>query len=117
MTNALHLLKSYRERTGISLQDMATMIGVDVGNLSRVEHGKLQVTLTVALSYFVILNIPIEKLFKNYLPSITKESLKNALPLRDQLIEKINTPNISHRLQLLDTVIDRLKELDAEYGE
>ncbi len=116
MNNALHLLKSYRERTGVSLQDMATIIGVDVGNLSKVEHGKLQANMTVVLSYHIILNIPIEKLFKNHLPSITKECLRNALPLRDRLIENMKTPNIDHRLQLLDTIIDRLAELDTEYG-
>jgi DNA-binding XRE family transcriptional regulator len=117
MNNALHLLKSYRERTGVSLQDMATIIRVDVGNLSKVEHGKLQANMTVVLSYHIILNIPIEKLFKNHLPSITKECLRNALPLRDKLIENMKTPNIDHRLQLLDTIIDRLADLDTEYGE
>jgi DNA-binding XRE family transcriptional regulator len=116
MNNALHLLKSCRERTGVSLQDMATMIGVDVGNLSKVEHGKLQANMTVVLSYHIMLNIPIEKLFKNHFSSITKECLRNALPLRDKLIENMKTPNIDHRLQLLDAIIDRLAELDTEYG-
>lgn len=116
MTNALHLLKSYRERTGVSLQDMATMIGVDVGNLSKVEHGKLQANMTVVLSYHIILNIPIETLFKNHFPSIIKTCLRQALPLRDKLIENMKTPNIDYRLQLLDTIIDRLVDLDNRYG-
>ena len=117
MTNALHLLKSYRERTGISLQDITTMIGMDIWNLSKLEHGKLQASMTVVLSYHIILNIPIEKLFKNHYPSITKECLRNALSIRDKLIENMKTPNVDHRLQLIDTIIDRLVELDNNYGK
>lgn len=117
MTNALHLLKSYRERAGVSLQDMATMIGMDDGNLSKVEHGKLQASMTIVLSYHIILNIPIEKLFKHHFSSITKECLRGGLLVREKLMENMKTPNIDHRLGLLDTIIDRLVELDTNYGK
>ena len=112
MTNALHLLKSYRERTGVALQDMASIIGVDTGNLSKVEHSKLEPSLLVLFAYNLILKIPIEKLFKNHFPEITKRCLRNALALKDQLILEANSPNVSKRIMLLDTIIDRLVDLD-----
>ena len=115
MTNALHLLKSYRERTGVALQDMASIIGIDSGNLSKVEHSKLEPSLLILFAYNLILKIPIEKLFKNHFPEITKLCLRNALALKDQLIVDIQSPHISKRITLIDTIIDRLVELDNAY--
>jgi transcriptional regulator with XRE-family HTH domain len=117
MTNTLHLLKSYRERTGIALQDMASIIGIDTGNLSKIEHGKFEPSLLVLFAYHLILKIPIERLFKNHYPEITKQCLRNALALKDQLIVNVSSPNVTKRLQLLDTIIDRLVELDNSYDE
>jgi transcriptional regulator with XRE-family HTH domain len=117
MTNALHLLKSYRERTGVSLQDMATIIGIDIGNLSKVENHKLDVHLPVLLAYHIILKIPIEKLFKNHYPEITKSCLRNGLALKDRLLDEMKAPHIDKRLMLVDTIVDRLVELDNAYGK
>lgn len=116
MTNALHLLKSYRERTGVSLQDMATFIGIDTGNLSKVEHGKLDASILILFSYHLILKIPIEKLFKNHYPEIIKNCLRNGLKLKDKLMDEMKAPHIDKRLILVDTVIDRLLELDKNHG-
>jgi DNA-binding XRE family transcriptional regulator len=115
MTNTLHLLKGYRERTGVSLQDMATIIGIDTGNLSKIEHGKLDPNILILFSYHLILKIPIERLFKNYYPEITKNCLRNGLALKDSLISAMQTPHIGKRIILLDTIIDRLVELDNGY--
>lgn len=115
MTNTLHLLKSYRERTGVSLQDMATIIGIDTGNLSKIEHGKLDANILILFSYHLILKIPIERLFKNHYPQVTKNCLRNGLGLKNKLIEAMDSPKISHRLILLDTIIDRLVALDNGY--
>lgn len=115
MLNALHLLKSYRERTGVSLQDMASIIGIDTGNLSKIEHGKLEPNLIVLFSYHLILKIPIEKLFKNHYPEITKACLGNAEELREKLMDGMATPHIDKLLMLVDTIVDRLTELNDSY--
>lgn len=117
MTNALHLLKEYRERTGVSLQDMATIIGMDTGNLSKVEHQKLDASILILLAYHIILKIPIEKLFKNHYPEITKNCLRNALALKDRLLDEMKAPHIDKRLILADTIVDRLVELDNAYAQ
>ena len=116
MLNALHLLKSYRERTGVSLQDMASIIGIDTGNLSKIEHRKLEPNILVLFSYHLILKIPIEKLFKNHYPEITKTCLDNAEGLREKLMDGMTSPHIDKRLMLVDTIVDRLTELDGSYG-
>lgn len=116
MLNALHLLKSYRERTGVSLQDMASIIGIDTGNLSKIEHGKLEPSLLILFSYHLILKIPIEKLFKNHYPEIIKTCLGNAEALREKLMDGMDSPHIDKRLMLVDTIVDRLTELHDSYG-
>jgi DNA-binding XRE family transcriptional regulator len=119
MINAsqLHLLKSYRERTGVSLQDMANIIGIDTGNLSKIEHHKLDANTLILFSYHIILKIPIEKLFKNYYPEVTKNCLRNGLALKDRLLNEMKAPHIDKRLILVDTIVDRLVELDNNYGK
>jgi len=115
--NILHLLKSYRERTGVSLQDMANIIGIDAGNLSKVEHGKIEPSMTVVLAYHLILKIPIEKLCKYYYPDITKNSLRNAIAVQDNLMSQRSAPHITKRITQADTIIDRLVALDTSYGK
>lgn len=117
MTNSLHYLKTYRERTSLSLKDMAFIIGIDQGNLSKIETGKSQVNILVLFAYHLILKIPIERLFKNHYPDITKNCLRNTLALKDGLIEEMDSPNINHRIILIDTIIDRLVKLDNNYGK
>jgi len=115
MINALHYLKIFRKRTGISLQDMASLIGIDTGNLSKIENGKSELNVRVLLSYHLILKIPMEGLAKNHFAEIIKESLRNALQLKDRLLSEMTEPNISHQIILLDTIIDRLVQLDSNY--
>lgn len=112
--HSVHLLKSYRERTGLSLQDMATMIGMDTGNLSKVEYGKLEPSITIILAYHLILKIPVERIFKYHCKEVIKNSLRNSLALKENLMEALNKPNISKRIVQIDTIIDRLVLLDSK---
>ncbi|WP_046756469.1 hypothetical protein [Kordia jejudonensis] len=94
---------------------MATMIGIDTGNLSKIEHHKLDANTLILFSYHIILKIPIEKLFKNYYPEVTKNCLRNGMALKDRLLNEMKAPHIDKRLILVDTIIDRLVELDNNY--
>ncbi|MCI2229931.1 helix-turn-helix domain-containing protein [Polaribacter sp. MSW13] len=116
MFNALHYLKTYRERAGISLQDMARIIGMDIGNLSKVENEKLEASVRILFTYHLILKIPMERLFKNHYPEITKNCLDNAQTLKERLLDGMTTPTVGRRLITLDTIIDRLETLQLQYG-
>ena len=117
MTHSLHYLKTYRERSQISLQDMAKMIGIDIGSLSKIEKGNRQPQLKTILAYHLILRIPIEKLFKNQYAETIKGSLANAILLKDKLLEAMTSPEVSDRINGIDSIIDQLIELDAVYGK
>jgi len=114
MTNQLHYLKTFRKRTGISLQDMAVIIGIDTGNLSKIENQKAEPSILVLIAYHLILDIPQKQILKNHFFDITKDSLRNALSLKDNLLSQMTKPNISHQIILIDTIIDRLSELDTK---
>lgn len=117
MTNQLHYLKTFRKRTGISLQDMSIIIGIDTGNLSKIENGKAEPSILVLVAYHLILNISAKELLKNQYFEITKDSLRNALSLKDKLLCEMTKPNISHQIILIDTIIDRLSELDSKNAQ
>ena len=107
----LYYLKTFRKRTGISLSDMSELIGIDAGNLSKMEAGQREITTKVLLAYYVILKIPIERLVKNQLADLVANCYQNSVALKDRVLDAMETPNISHRIILLDVVIDRLKDL------
>lgn len=116
MIQAQNFLKINRERTGLSLQDMAHIIGYDVGNLSKVESGKLDANMRIALAYHLILKMPLERLFKYHYPEVTYECLQRAGRLKEQLSEGFTTPSIEKRLQQIDIIFDRLSGLHEQYG-
>ncbi len=113
----MNLLKSFRERTGVLLQDMATMITIDTGSLSKMEHSKMELSVRVLLAYHLILKIPIERLCKYYYPEITKECLQGAYALEDQLVILSKNPKVKHRTQLVETIKERLEDLSNGYDE
>ena len=101
-------LQSFRKRRGVSLQDMAFIVGIDTGNLSKIETGNRNPSLTVILSYHAILDIPIESFFKNHFGEMINYCLRNAIVLKDRCIEELTSPNIDKRIIQLDSVIDSL---------
>ena len=116
MTNAQNFLKINRERTGLSLQDMATIIGYDIGNLSKIESGKLDANMRIALAYHLILKIPLERLFKYHYPEITFDCMERANDLKKNLESGFMTTSINKRVAHLDIVIDRLESLHNQYA-
>jgi len=120
MIHSLNYLQTFRKRIGISLKDMAFMIGMDAGNLSKIESGRKESGLNIILAYKLILAIPIEKLFKKQYPETIKKCLRNAVTLKDTLLEikqgsDKEPPNLNQRINGIDTIIDRLVDKDCQY--
>lgn len=94
---------------------MAYMIGIDSGNLSKMEAGKREPSLLVIIAYHIILNIPVNNLFKNEWKETTTNCLRNTISLKDTLLEEMTTPKLNHTVILLDTIIDSLIEQEKKY--
>jgi transcriptional regulator with XRE-family HTH domain len=115
MKNILHYFNRYRKSKNIPLKEMARILGVDTGNLSKVESGKLMPSIYHSIAYHVVLNIPIKQLVKKHYPIIIKECLRNALAYKDELMDELESPDIPKEIIRLDTIIDRLVEADSNY--
>jgi transcriptional regulator with XRE-family HTH domain len=113
----MNYLKTYRERTGFLLQDMAQIIGMHSGNLSKIETGQVTPSIEVVLAYHIILNRPIERLCKNHVKEGLHEMLLRSEALKEQLLEHQILASISKRLDLLNIIIDRLKEVQEYYAK
>jgi transcriptional regulator with XRE-family HTH domain len=115
MKNTIHYLQRYRKSKNVPLKEMARLLGVDAGNLSKVESGILMPSIYHMIAYHVILKIPVQQLIKKHYPIITKECLRNAIAYKDELMDDLECPDITKEIIRLDTIIDRLVEADSSY--
>ena len=90
----LNYLKTFRERTGFLLQDMANLIGMHSGNLSKIETGTVTPSIEVMLAYHLILKIPLERLFKNHFKESLQELLLRSEALKQELIAEKKSKTI-----------------------
>jgi|LakMenEpi03Aug12_release.lakeMendotaPanAssembly.Ray.scaffolds.fasta_scaffold1310946_1 transcriptional regulator with XRE-family HTH domain len=60
-------IKQLREKKGLTQQQVADMIGVDVATYNRYERGKYKIGRTVQLALSVALGVPVEDIKKSKL--------------------------------------------------
>lgn len=117
MNKRIYYLKTYRERSGIALQDIAEIIGIDISSLSKIENGKRKPDIDTVLGYHFVLNIPLEKLLKKQYKNLVQRYLLNVVSLKDKLLEAMTQPEISNRIKNFDAIIDQLTALEEVYGK
>lgn len=113
----MNYLKTFRERTGFLLQDMAQIIGMHSGNLSKIETSQVTPSVEVVLAYHIILNRPVERLLKNHIKEGIEEMLLRSEALKEELLKTKLSASISKRLDLLNIIIDRLKDVQEYYAK
>jgi len=106
-------LKYYREKSGFSLQDMAGVLGTTPATLSRIESGIITPNIEVVLGYRSILDVPLERLFKEHLGILIKACLERTQEVQDKLLDQKSTKFTHKRLSMLDIIISRLQDLGA----
>ena len=115
MKNTINFLQRYRKGKKIMLKDMARIIGVNITNLSRIESGERQPSLLIIIAYHLVLQIPLELLFKKHFPAVLKECIDNAQNYKEELIDELITPDFPPLILQLDELIDHLTELEKRY--
>ena len=109
-------LKRYREQSGFSLQDMASVIGISAAALSKIEQGLIQPSIEVILAYHHILDVPIPTLFSKHVTESLTENLRRSLELKEHLLDQKASPFIYKRLDLLEIIIARLQTLNQHHA-
>ena len=117
MIKQIHYLQRYRKGNGVLLKEMARIIGVDSGNLSRIEAGINTPNIHIIIAYHILLKVPIENLLKKHFPEITKNCIANATALKDEMLAQLTTPDIPPNVMRLDKLIDRLENIEKFYGK
>ncbi|MGO8735354.1 MAG: helix-turn-helix transcriptional regulator [Terriglobia bacterium] len=101
-------LRAYRKRSGLSQNDVASLIGTQTGaSISRYERFSRQPTLQTALAYEVIFGIPAQELFSGLFEGAKKATLARANTLAEELRALPSARRPVHKLNLLQEILAR----------
>lgn len=109
-------LSKYRDRHHLKLNDVAYLLKMDQGNLSRFEKRKIP-NPKALLGYHVLFNLSIgDDLLKNVIHN-SSEIVHRCFRLLEIIENKPDTKKNRLRLKGVNTIITRLTEAEQEYGD
>lgn len=108
-----YLTKSRMEHH-LKLKDLAFILGIDQGNLSRFEAGKIS-SPKALLGYHVLFNLSIQSSIGQVFDGEIKQLLDKCFSLLEQLEDAPNTIKNRLRKEGVNRVISRLMEGEKEY--
>jgi len=107
MNKKINSLALYRTEANISLNDVAYLLNIDTGNLSRIEKGIRKPTARIILLYHILFDAPLIKLFPEEF-----NDLQIQLKLRSQkLITQLKTeqpPKSRNRIKYISDFVNGL---------
>lgn len=110
-----YALRSHRKNSGLSQEDVATLIGVQSpSQVSRHENGEREPDLRMALSYRIVFDAPVKHLLPLLYRDVAQEVNMRAGVLTERLKETAEGLHVAHRLEYLQKMIGRIRlfELD-----
>ncbi|WP_414692204.1 helix-turn-helix domain-containing protein [Olleya sp. UBA1516] len=103
------LLSHYRKDANLPLHDVAFLLGIDKGNLSKVERGMRQANPNIYLLYHMLFGVPLNELFAEQM-----SLLKNNISKQSQiLVDELNTcrpPRSTQRVQFIESFVNNLSK-------
>ncbi len=99
-----------REERGLSQKEVASGVGIDRGQYSRIETGKVEPTLSTLEKIASAFNVAVEDLFKKEAP-LTVESFEQSLVEKVKLIDSLEEQQKVHIYAIIDMAVanQRLK--------
>jgi len=106
----------YRKNNHLNLKDVAYLLSMDQGNLSRFEVGKTQNSKAL-IGYHVLFNLSIDESVFNIFNENTEEIVHRCFRLLEILENKSKTRKNQLRIEGVNAIIKRLtKEDENEKG-
>jgi DNA-binding XRE family transcriptional regulator len=103
-----NLLRTYRKRTELSIEDIAFLLSMpDSSTLSRCERGCRRPNLEIMITYHIIFQVSIEKLFENEVRNAKQKIASNIDPLINTLLEQ----DLNRKVEARVTFLKSLKEV------
>tara|TARA_R100000789_G_C2959227_1_gene137388 strand:- start:238 stop:582 length:345 start_codon:yes stop_codon:yes gene_type:complete len=103
-----------RKSHHLKLKDLAHILAIDPGNLSRFEAGSLQ-NPKALVGYHTLFNLSIQSSITQVFDGGFKYLLDRCLQLYHIILDAPITPKNTHRLNGLKDIISRLESLQKEY--
>jgi transcriptional regulator with XRE-family HTH domain len=104
-----HTLRQVRTDADVLQQDVAFLLDMDTGNLTRYERGKRTPTPQILLMYHILFGVPISELLA---PLVTK--VKQSLIERSSLLlaerDVHLTPKSVHSTAYIQAIVNDLKD-------
>jgi len=109
MIETPNFLKMYRKQSGIPQHDIAYLLNIDSGNLSRYEKGQRKPTPEIILTYHILFGASLNDLLHYQHKEVTENIITRSRKLITQLnIEKPPKSNI--RIGYLNRVVKILNK-------
>jgi transcriptional regulator with XRE-family HTH domain len=103
------LLSHYRKDANLPLHDVAFLLDIDKGNLSKIERGVRTAQPNIYLLYHMLFGIPLKELFAEQM-----NLLKNNLCQQSQiLVDELNTSQpykSTQRIQFIESFVNNLNK-------
>ena len=104
-TRHMPLLRTYRRSWGLTLRDLATLLGYkSPAHVSRLESGKRSPGTETALACTVLFGAPLHELFPELIDEVDKRIRRRATRFREGL-QNTTTPVARRKLALLDRAL------------
>lgn len=108
------IYKSARLAHHLKLKDLAGILEIDPGSLSRFEAGSLQ-SPKALVGYHTLFNLSIQQSITQVFQGGFKQLLDRCDEIFETILQASPTPRNAYRLEGIQTIIDRLKALQQEH--
>ena len=100
-----NLLRTYRKRADLSLEDVSKLLNTqDCSTLSRCERGCRKPNLEIILTYHILFEVSVEKLFEKEMKYTFSKIAQNIDPLIDELKSHDSSRKVDTRIKFLNSL-------------
>lgn len=106
-------LRTYRKKFGLTQREAALLVGMETGQIvSRYESKVRTPSLTTAVAYAIVFDVPIRALFPEIYLEVEQLVLSRALALKTWLEKQRPSRRTTHKLRCVDALIRRIETPD-----
>lgn len=107
MQTKTNSFSQYRNDANVPLTDIAFLLALDRGNLSKIENGHRHPDPQTILLYHILFGVPLTKLFKEQLVLLNKMILRRSKMLIKRL-ETERSPKSKQRISYIKSFVNTL---------
>ena len=107
MPTNTNILADLREKAGVSLQDVAYLIGINQGHLQKIEMSGCDPSVTIILIYHMLFKARLEDMFADLYAHLHAQLLERSETLIANL-ERKQSPKSTYRIESISKIVNSL---------